>query len=93
MRLKERGEAEEKGGDVMIVEFELPPVNAVLLQSILQGEDGLATIRCFDPDKRRQQFWTTRDQLGDLHSWITSMPASMGVKITGEWLWQSGDEQ
>jgi len=75
-------------GDVIIVEFLLPASQAVRLQSLLQGEDGLATIRCLDPEKKRQQFWTTPDQLSDLYAWINSLPESLGVEITGEWPWK-----
>ncbi|MES0370773.1 MAG: DUF4911 domain-containing protein [Mariprofundaceae bacterium] len=75
--------------DVIIVEFLVPASQAVRLQSILQGEDGLATIRCFDPEKRRQQFWTTPEQLSDLYAWIESLPDTFGVEITGEWRWRS----
>ena len=42
--------------DVVIVEFVLPASQVVRLQSILMGEDGLATIRCLDHEKRKQQF-------------------------------------
>jgi len=74
--------------DIVIVEFLLPAAKAVLLQSILQGEDGLATIRCLDPEKKRQQFWTTPDQLADLYEWIRSLPASLQVEVIGERLWK-----
>jgi len=89
--VKESALEKKDGSDVVIVEFTVPPANAVLLQSILQGEDGLATIRCFDPEKRLQQFWTTRDQLDELQAWIASMPESMDIQLTGEWFWRSGD--
>lgn len=79
--------------DVIIVEFILPASQAVRLQSILQGEDGLATIRCFDPEKKRQQFWTTPEQLSDLYAWIKSLPDSFGVEITGEWVWQENRKE
>jgi len=77
----------------MIVEVILPASQAVLLQSLLQGEDGLATIRCLDPEKKRQQFWTTPAQLDDLRAWIGSLPASLGVAVTGEWLWQPHEKE
>jgi len=77
--------------DVVIVEFVLPASQSVRLQSILHGEDGLATIRCLDPEKRKQQFWTTEDQLPELHDWIRSLPSSLAVEITGEWLWHDGE--
>ena len=78
--------------DVVIVEFVLPASQVVRLQSILMGEDGLATIRCLDPEKIKQQFWTTHDQLPDLYEWIHSLPRSLGLEILGEWLWQEEKE-
>lgn len=78
--------------DVVIVEFVLPSSQVVRLQSILMGEDGLATIRCLDPEKRKQQFWTTQEQLPELYEWIRSLPESIGIQITGEWLWQEKEE-
>lgn len=78
--------------DVVIVEFLLPASQVVRLQSILMGEDGLATMRCLDPENRKQQFWTTENQLSELYEWIGSLPASMGVEITGEWVWQDEKE-
>jgi hypothetical protein len=76
------------GHDVVIVEVLLPQAEAVLLQSLLQGEDGLATIRCLDPEKKRQQFWTTPEQLDDLYQWLDSLPNTLHVEVTGEWPWQ-----
>lgn len=73
----------------MIVEVVLPSSQCILLQSLLQGEDGLATIRCLDPEKKRQQFWTTAEQLGELYSWIRSLPDSLDIEVTGEWLWKA----
>jgi len=72
----------------MIVEFILPQAEAVLLQSILQGEDGLATIRCLDPEKKKQQFWTTPEQLDDLYQWLDLLPHALNVVVTGQWLWR-----
>lgn len=79
--------------DVVIVEVLLPQAEAVLLQSLLQGEDGLATIRCLDPEKKRQQFWTTPEQLDDLYQWLDSLPNTLHVEVTDEWLWQEGSRE
>ena len=78
--------------DVVIVEFVLPASQVVRLQSILMGEDGLATMRCLDPAKIKQQFWTTPEQLPDLYEWIHSLPRSLGLEIVDEWLWQEENE-
>ncbi|NOR73387.1 MAG: DUF4911 domain-containing protein [Mariprofundaceae bacterium] len=81
------------GRDVVIVEVLLPQAEAVLLQSLLQGEDGLATIRCLDPEKKRQQFWTTAEQLDDLYQWLDSLPNTLHVEVTDEWRWQEGSRE
>jgi hypothetical protein len=78
--------------DIIIVEVVLPESRAVLLQSLLQGEDGLATIRCLDPEKKRQQFWTTPEQKDELYDWINTLPDSLAIKITGQWTWREKAE-
>jgi len=78
--------------DAWIVEVEVSPSQVVLMQSLAQGEEGMATVRCMDPERKRQQFWTTAAQLEELHDWLDSLPASLGVKVTGQWRWQSAGE-
>lgn len=77
-----------ESSDAWIVEVEVPSSQVVLMQSIAQGEDGMATVRCMDPEGLRQQFWTTGAQLKELHDWIDSLPPSLEVKVTGQWRWQ-----
>ncbi len=79
--------------DVIIVEFILPASQSVQLQGLLQGEDGLATIRCFDPEKKRQQFWTTPEQRDELYQWLDSLPQHFSVEVTGEWVWQENENE
>lgn len=74
--------------EVLIIELEIPPRQQILLQSILQGEDGLGVIRSFDPVNGRQQFWTTPGQRQEAYAFLHSLPESIGCRITGEWLWQ-----
>jgi len=83
---------ENELSEAWIVEVEVPPAQVVLMQSIAQGEDGMATVRCMDPEKRKQQFWTTGAQLEELHEWIDSLPDALNVKVTGEWRWQGSKE-
>lgn len=80
--------ANDASREALIVEVELPSSQMVLMQSILQGEEGLATVRCLDPAKRKQQFWTTCAQRDELYAWLDSLPPSIGIKVTGEWIWQ-----
>lgn len=82
----------ESPSDAFIVEVEVEPSQVVLMQSLAQGEEGMATVRCMDPAKRRQQFWTTAAQLSELHAWIDSLPPSLDVKVTGQWRWQPTGE-
>jgi len=74
--------------DAWIVEVELPPSQVVLMQSLVQGEEGLATVRCMDPNGKRQQFWTTAAMLPELNEWLGSLPETIDIKVTGQWRWQ-----
>lgn len=78
--------------EAVIVEVEVPPAQVVLMQSLAQGEEGMATVRCMDSEGRRQQFWTTAAQLETLHEWIGSLPAKLDVKVTGQWRWQQEEK-
>lgn len=80
------------GSDTMIVEIAVPPKQVVLLQSILCGEDGLAVMRCRDPQGERQQLWTTRTMLDEVYAWLASLPESLDVEVVDEFEW-SGSEQ
>jgi len=56
----------------LIIELLVASRQSVMLQSILQGEDGLGVIRCFDsnksdPEKKKQQLWTSADQKADVY--------------------------
>jgi len=72
----------------LIVEFIVAPRQSVLFQSILQGEDGLGVVRCFDPEKKKQQLWTSTDQRNEVYDWLKSLPESLDVEITGEWFFE-----
>jgi len=75
--------------DVVIIELEIPQSQQILLQSILQGEDGIGVIRSFDHCDGRQQFWTTASRRQDAYDWLDSLPDTIGCRVTGEWLWQN----
>jgi len=74
------------GYDVWVIELDVPPSRALMLQAWLLGEDGLGVIRCLDTEKRKQQFWTTLCQREDARAWLKSLPEIF--EITGEWLWR-----
>ena len=76
-----------ENSDVIIVEVELPAPKAVLFQSLLHGEDGLAVIRCLDPQHKVQQLWTTPAQRHDLYAWLQGLPEELGIRLIGEQLW------
>jgi len=40
---------------------------------------------CFDPEKKKQQLWTSADQKDEVYDWIKSLPDSLACKVTGEW--------
>lgn len=72
-------------GQVLVVEVDLEPRQLALFQALLQGEAGLATIRCRDPRKRKQQLWTTPPQEQELYAWLQSLPEGLQPEILGEW--------
>jgi len=69
----------------LIIEFVVAPRQSILFQSILQGEDGLGVVRCFDPEKKKQQLWTSADQKHEVYDWLKSLPEHLNVEVTGEW--------
>ncbi|ATX82099.1 hypothetical protein Ga0123462_1235 [Mariprofundus ferrinatatus] len=76
--------------DTVIVEVELPPGNSFRFQTLLEGEAGLAVARCFDPEHKKQQLWTTPSQRDDLLAWLATLPESLEVMVCGEWIWSDG---
>ena len=73
----------------LIIEIELPVKLSFRFQMLLEGEDGLAVVRCYDPEHKKQQLWTTPSQRSELLDWLTSLPAAFGVKVLDEWIWGS----
>ncbi len=71
----------------LIIELRIEPSQSTLFQSILQGEDGLGVVRCFDPDKQKQQLWTSADQKDEVYDWLNSLPARLQCRVSGEWYW------
>jgi len=69
----------------LIIEIAMPPVQLVLFQAILQGEDGLCVMRCFDPEKKKQQLWTTPGQKDDVYAFLNSLSDDLDIQLTGEW--------
>jgi len=83
--------ANSNAGETLIVEVRMPPQQVVFFQSLLQGEDGLAVVRCFDPEKKKLQLWSSAAQKNDLLGWLTELPSTIRLEVLGYWLWQEGD--
>lgn len=75
-----------KPSDIMILVVWLPRYAVVRFQSILGGEDGLATLRCMDKASGEQELWTTKAQIDELRCWLAGMPPELGVKIVREYI-------
>jgi len=75
-----------KSSDTMILVVWLPDHAVVRFQSLLGGEDGLATLRCMDKASGEQELWTTKAQIEELWQWLASMPPELGVKIVREYV-------
>ena len=76
----------------LIVEVSMPARQQVRFQNILQGEDGLAVVRCFDPEKKRMQLWTVPAQKEELYDWLAGLPKSLELQLLREWLWDEAAE-
>ncbi|MDX8408321.1 MAG: DUF4911 domain-containing protein [Mariprofundaceae bacterium] len=82
-----------QSSDVLIVEVCLPARQVVFFQGLLQGEDGLAVMRCFDAQHVKQQLWTTVAQREALMAWLATLPERIGLEVLDEWIWQAGDRR
>ena len=74
--------------DTVIIEFELAAKHQLLLQAMLQGEDGLGFVRCVDGV---QQLWTTSSQIEEIKEWLKCLPASFNLCILNEYIWKNGE--
>ena len=69
----------------LIVEIGLPPKLSFRFQTLLEGEDGLAVARCFDPEHKKLQLWTTPSLHADLLEWLSTLPESLECQVLAEW--------
>jgi len=65
----------------------MPAPQQMLFQSMLQAEDGLAVVRCFDPEKKKQQLWVPVAQQEAFEAWLNSLPKTLELKVLRQWLW------
>ena len=86
MQNKQRAET------VWIIEFRIQSKQALPMQALLQGEDGLAVVRSFTvkEDSLTQQFWTTLGQKQELHDWLQQLPEKIksSLEILREYAWR-----
>jgi len=75
-----------RSDQTLIIELIVARRQSVLFQSILQGEDGLGVIRCFDPEKKKQQLWTTPAQKDEVYAFLNSLPEHLDIQLAGEWI-------
>lgn len=71
----------------LIIEITIPAKQQMLFQSILLGEDGLATVRSFNVDPCRLQLWSSPSQKESLYDWLSSLPQALELSIVGEKVW------
>jgi len=72
--------------ETLIIEFELSAKHQLLFQAMLQGEDGLAFVRCVHG---AQQLWTTAPQLEEVYAWLKCLPAHFNIRILREYVWSN----
>lgn len=74
--------------ETLIIEVQMPARQAFLFQSLLESEEGLAVPRCFDPEHKKLQLWTTPSQRADLLGWLNTLPEVLEVQTVAEWVWK-----
>ncbi len=74
--------------DTLIVDITLDKRQMLLFQALLQGEEGLAVVRCFDAQHQRYELWSTPAQQDSLLHWLQHLPAALNVRIRGIRRWQ-----
>jgi len=79
--------SQHRPDQTLIIEFTLPAQQQIRFQSMLQAEDGLAVVRCFDAEKKKLQLWTPAMQTEKLFDWLESLPDSLELKILRQWYW------
>ncbi len=72
--------------ETMIIEFELAARYQLLFQAMLQGEDGLAFVRCVDGV---QQLWTTAGQADEVNAWLKCLPDTFNIRILRTYIWKA----
>jgi len=75
-----------KLSDTVVIVVRLPAHAVVCFQSLLGGEDGLATLRCMDAASKEQELWTTRAQTTELREWLASMPEELEIETVREYV-------
>ncbi len=75
-----------RDSDVVIIVVRLPRRAVVCFQSLLGGEDGLATLRCMDKSGDEQELWTTKAQITELRQWLADMPPELRVEVVREYV-------
>ena len=80
----------DSAAEIAIVVVKIPKQHAQLLQGLLNGEDGLAAIRCFKPDGSEHELWTSPSMLDELKSWLASLPETLHPVIIDEKRWNAG---
>jgi hypothetical protein len=68
--------------DVMIVRIALPDRAVLLLQGLLSGQDGLATLR---DRPGGLELWSTWAQRGELDDWLESLPPGLELRQLGRY--------
>jgi len=77
-----------KASDTVIIVVRLSDHAVVRFQSLLGGEDGLATLRCMDKASGEQELWTTKAQTTELRQWLAGMPQELGVEVVREYVFR-----
>ena len=70
----------------MVIEVMVASGNLLLFQSLLEAEEGLGVVRCFDASGKKQQIWCAPGQYDDLCEWLNGLPASLQLHCSDKWI-------
>jgi len=72
----------------MIVLIAMPDRAVVCFQGLLMGEDGLATLRGQAGGTGKLELWSTWSMEKELDDWLSSLPASLEIKVLERYAFQ-----
>lgn len=77
----------------IVFEFTLPVQHQRMMQALLQGEDGLGTVRCLDKQSGIQQLWTTATQSDEVEAWLQAYQSVFDINVIRHYVWDDNQSR